>query len=176
MTTKLNTFHTKLETIYRNDTLNKVLRECQEDGATNCIQTADFIDYYKYGTNDKITNIDLSGVSYYTDGSDNIYTTGNIYTKLVGDAGTYSTVDEFAQDLVDISNALISTDFSDYHPDQMSKYKSMKQKRKDLDNKMRELYANEYTDNQLMYDSSVYVNLAWTVLATSVLYYLFVKL
>lgn len=176
MTTKLNTFHTKLETIYANDTLNKVLRECQENGATDCIKTADDTTYYNYNTEDVINNIDLSGASYYLNGSDKIYTTGNIYTKLVGDAGTYSTLDEFKQDLVDISNALISTDFSDYHPDQMSKYKSMKQKRKDLDNKMRELYANEYTDNQLMYDSSVYVNLAWTVLATSVLYYLFVKL
>lgn len=176
MTTKLNTFHTKLETIYGNDTLNKVLRECQEDGATDCIKADASGIYYKYVANEVINNIDLSGVSYYTDGSYNVYTTGNIYTKLVGDAGTYSTVAEFTQDLVDISNALISTDFSVYHPDQMSKYKSMKQKRKDLDNKMRELYANEYTDNQMMYDSSVYVNLAWTVLATSVLYYLFVKL
>lgn len=176
MTTKLNTFHTNLETIYANDTLNKVLRECQENGTTDCVKTVDFIDYYKYGTTEVINGIDLSGVSYYTVGSDNIYTTGNIYAKLVNDASDYSTMAEFAQDLVDISNALISTDFSDYHPDQMSKYKSMKQKRKDLDNKMRELYANEYTDNQMMYDSSVYVNLAWTVLATSVLYYLFVKL
>ena len=175
MTTKLNTFHTKLETIYDNDTLNKVLRECQVNGVTDCIK-ADANGIYSNYNDEVINSINLSGVSYYTDGSDNIYTTGNIYTKLVGDAGTYSTLDEFKQDLVDISNALISTDFSDYHPDQMSKYKSMKQKRKDLDNKMRELYANEYTDSQLMYDSSVYVNLAWTVLATSVLYYLFVKL
>lgn len=175
MTTKLNTFHSKLETIYGNDTLNKVLRECQENGVTDCVKADTNGIYYNYNE-EVINSINLSGVSYYTDGSYNVYTTGNIYTKLVGDAGTYSTVDEFAQDLVDISNALISTDFSDYHPDQMSKYKSMKQKRKDLDNKMRELYANEYTDNQLMYDSSVYVNLAWTVLATSVLYYLFVKL
>ena len=175
MTTKLNTFHTKLETIYDNDTLNKVLRECQENGVTDCIK-ADANGIYSNYNDEVINSINLSGVSYYTDGSYNVYTTGNIYTKLVGDAGNYSTLDEFKQDLVDISNALISTDFSDYHPDQMSKYKSMKQKRKDLDNKMRELYANEYTDNQLMYDSSVYVNLAWTVLATSVLYYLFVKL
>jgi len=55
-------------------------------------------------------------------------------------------------------------------------HSNIKTKRNNLDMKMRELYENEYNDKQLLYDHSVYFTLAWTVLATSVLYYIFVKL
>tara|TARA_B100001059_G_scaffold90884_1_gene89640 strand:- start:10 stop:465 length:456 start_codon:yes stop_codon:yes gene_type:complete len=62
------------------------------------------------------------------------------------------------------------------HKDLLDKHNKVKALRKDLDNKVNELRNTEITDNQIMHDNSVYMTLTWTVLATSVLYYLFVKL
>jgi predicted carbohydrate-binding protein with CBM5 and CBM33 domain len=62
------------------------------------------------------------------------------------------------------------------HKDLLDKHNEVKALRKDLDNKVNELRNTEKTDNQILHDNSVYVTLTWTVLATSVLYYLFVKL
>jgi hypothetical protein len=62
------------------------------------------------------------------------------------------------------------------HKDLLDEHNKIKALRKDLDNKVNELRNTEKTDNQILHDNSVYVTLTWTVLATSVLYYLFVKL
>ena len=62
------------------------------------------------------------------------------------------------------------------HKDLLDDHNKIKALRKDLDNKVNELRNTEKTDNQILHDNSVYVTLTWTVLATSVLYYLFVKL
>ena len=62
------------------------------------------------------------------------------------------------------------------HKNLLDKHNEVKALRKDLDNKVNELRNTEKTDNQILHDNSVYVTLTWTVLATSVLYYLFVKL
>ena len=107
-----------------------------------------------------------------------IYTYGNIYTRLVQKAGGFNgNIAIFAQDLTDISAGLnVHSGFNIDHPANVIKYKTMKKKRKELDLKMRELYDQSNSDVNLLFDNSVYVNLAWTVLATSVLYYLFVKL
>lgn len=187
--TTLNTFHSKLEDIYTNDALNKVLRKCQEDYRAVCMyaphsDNTEHKLYYDVDLDEEVPVLrttDLTGVNTYDKkNADNKYvdhyTTGNIYTYLVTNASSYPSLGVFKQDLIDLSYALASNDFSDTHPDKVKQYRQMKRKRKELDNKMRELYENEYTDNQMMYDNSVYVNLAWTVLATSVLYYLFVKL
>ena len=187
--TTLNSFHSELEKIYTNDALNKVLRKCQEEDRDVCMYapTNDNPNgklYYDIALDDEVPVLrttDMvgsggSGVNTYNIEDIDYYTTGNIYTYLVTNDSSYNNIDVFTQDLTDLSYALASNDFSDIHPDKVKQYRVMKRKRKELDNKMRELYENEYTDNQLMYDNSVYVNLAWTVLATSVLYYLFVKL
>ena len=62
------------------------------------------------------------------------------------------------------------------HKTLLDDHNKIKALRKDLDNKVNELRNTEKTDNQILHDNSVYVTLTWTVLATSVLYYLFVKL
>lgn len=80
----------------------------------------------------------------------------------------------FEQDIVDLSGGLHGAFArSSEIPD---KHKAIKALRNELDNKMRELYNPELEDNHIMRDSNVYMTLAWTVLATSVLYYLFIKL
>ena len=80
----------------------------------------------------------------------------------------------FKQDTVDLSGGLHGAFArSSEIPD---KHKAIKSLRNELDNKMRELYNPELEDTHIMHDSNVYMTLAWTVLATSVLYYLFIKL
>ena len=80
----------------------------------------------------------------------------------------------FEQDIVDLSGGLHGAFArSSEIPE---KHKAIKALRNELDNKMRELYNPELEDTHIMRDSNVYMTLAWTVLATSVLYYLFIKL
>lgn len=77
----------------------------------------------------------------------------------------------------DITNSKYSTSTNNVNIIN-EKYKSVLEKRQRLDNKMRELYANSRSENdmQIQTDSAVYGALLWTVLATSLLYYVFVKL
>ena len=56
-----------------------------------------------------------------------------------------------------------------------AKYKEMRKKRNALDNKMREIYG-ERGDVDLNLDSSVYSTMLFTILTTSLLYYLFRKM
>ena len=51
--------------------------------------------------------------------------------------------------------------------------------RNDLDNKLYELNSMEqslYGDSKLQMDSSIYVTILWTTLATSLVYYMFVHM
>jgi len=56
-----------------------------------------------------------------------------------------------------------------------NKHKEVKELRNELDNKMRELYG-EKGDPDLNLDSSVYSTMLFTIMTTSLLYYLFVKM
>ena len=193
MSTQIRNFEKKLETIIQSAEVNNLLRNCASDygGSLNedsvCVSSmggnvfvedtnnlytgtlnySDFINDFSLNSYD---NGDGTGTMFYT--------YGNIYTKLVSDAGGFNgNIAIFAQDLTDISAGLnVHSGFNSDHPSNITKYKTMKNKRKELDWKMREIYDQSNSDVNLLFDNSVYVNLAWTVLATSVLYYLFVKL
>ena len=56
-----------------------------------------------------------------------------------------------------------------------NKYKENAKKRNNLDNKMRELYG-EKGDPDLNLDASVYSTMLFTIMTTSLLYYLFIKI
>jgi hypothetical protein len=105
----------------------------------------------------------------------------DIYGKLLTNkTGGYNTVRDLNADIRDLSggidmikvNGSKSVDFARL----LTTHNSIKETRDDLDRKMRDLYDNEYTDNRFLHDQSVYATLAWTVLATSILYYIFVKI
>jgi hypothetical protein len=56
---------------------------------------------------------------------------------------------------------------------------SLNQIRTDLDKKMAEVLAYDtslYQENRMVYDSTVYTTLIWTILVTSLVYYTFTKL
>jgi hypothetical protein len=190
MTTQLKGFENNLNLIIGAGGVNTMLRDCATDagnGLTNdtvCI-TSDINGNLYVGdgttaayTGDICSNTFISTYNSYTDGTNRKYTYGNIYTKLVSSVNGFDgNIAVFAQDLTDISAAInVHSGFNTDHPTNIGKYKAMKNKRKELDRKMRELYDQSDSDVNLLLDNSVYVNLAWTVLATSVLYYLFVKL
>lgn len=56
-----------------------------------------------------------------------------------------------------------------------SKHKRIEKVRDDLDRKMRYLYGNLKTDVDVKHDGAVYTNVAFTILATTLLYLLFIK-
>lgn len=151
MTTKLKDFENKLKNVQNlNDRLD-ALDACYKSN----------IDSFNF--NETIC-VDLGGSKFkdaYESFLINAYGANDAYTI-------------FAQDIVDLSGGLHGAFArSSEIPD---KHKAIKALRNELDNKMRELYNPELEDTHIMHDSNVYMTLAWTVLATSVLYYLFIKL
>ena len=88
--------------------------------------------------------------------------------------------------IMDTNSALLADISNNYRdkttktmPDIVSIFNQNLKTRQDLDAKMMELYGNDlsiamYQKKTL--DSVVYANILWTVLATSVIYYVFVKL
>lgn len=194
MSTQIRNFEKKLETIIQSAEVNNLLRNCASEysgsGTLNddsiCVSSMNGNVYskdtntvYSSGNLNYTVFINDFSLNSYDDGTGKmLYTYGNIYTRLVEKAGGFNgNVAVFAHDLTDISAGLnVHSGFNIDHPSNITKYKTMKNKRKELDWKMREIYDQSNSDVNLLFDNSVYVNLAWTVLATSVLYYLFVKL
>lgn len=60
-----------------------------------------------------------------------------------------------------------------------TEYNQVVNLRADLDQKMKEIlgtYDSVYANNKLEYDSAIYSSILWSVLATSLIYYVFVKM
>ena len=82
----------------------------------------------------------------------------------------------FHQDLQDLSGALHrSTDFRQ-RQNIKTTYKSVNELRSELDQKMKEIYDPDDQDTYILHNQSIYMTLSWTIIATSVLFYLFAKL
>ena len=56
-----------------------------------------------------------------------------------------------------------------------TKHGEVKELRNNLDKKMRELYNDDLNDVTIEYNSVLYTNLAFTILGTTLLYFVFVK-
>ena len=204
MTTQLKKFQSTLETIYSADNLNTALRDCKDeagyagqgDNYVCFIHDASNNNIYKRDGSTQLSSYYDNGVARVSDISSSFmpihynnlgshdavndiytYTFGNVYAHLIGEANGVGNYADFKQDLSDVYHSMhTNSHFDGHHTTEMNKYITMKNKRKDLDRKMREIYDEKNSDTYVMFDNSVYTNLAWTVLATSVLYYLFVKL
>lgn len=81
--------------------------------------------------------------------------------------------DTYSKDISDLQGGISNIQ---NEPGYMSDYKEVKDLHNKLDNQMREIYNPDMEDVHIMHSSTVYMSLAWTVLATSVLYFLFQKL
>lgn len=89
---------------------------------------------------------------------------------------TYTNYSDFQTDVNDLSTGINSSTTQDEHDDLLNNHSKVKKLRNELDQKMREIYEADDTDIQIMDNSSSYITLTWTVLAISLLYYLFRKL
>ena len=88
---------------------------------------------------------------------------------------SYDTNVDLQQDVADLSNGINNYTNTDYVK-LITDHKEIKRKRNELDQKMRDVYEADNTDMAIMDNSSSYITLTWTVLAISLLYYLFRKL
>lgn len=112
--------------------------------------------------NEETIGTGTNSKNFFQDWKDLRVAMGDI--ELNGD-GNISSV---TSDKIDLYKSQFKTDITDYH-------ETLKRQRNNLDNKMRDLYA-ESDDADLNLDSSVYSTMLFTVLTTSLLYYLFIKI
>lgn len=118
--------------------------------------------------------------NYYTTISGEIETVGGPLTydalksKIMSSPLDYSET-EFIADLTDLKS-LVNGSYDPSFNSIINQHENNKKKQNELDFKMRELYEEEKSDTKILYDNSVFLTMTYTVLATSLLYYLFVKL
>lgn len=81
------------------------------------------------------------------------------------------------------SNGIISsttmTEFNTAHTNILNQYSNNLKLRNELDLKMKEILKTDdsfVNDSKLHYDSTMYASIGWTILATSLVYYVFRKL
>ena len=82
---------------------------------------------------------------------------------------------EFDADLTDLKR-LVNGSYDPSFNYIINQHENNMKKQNELDFKMRKLYEEEKSDTKILYDNSVFLTMTYTVLATSLLYYLFVKL
>jgi len=179
MSTRFKNFQNQL---YRSDVIPDVMKSCRthkSDVAFSydrvCLTYDDNRNYRDINNNiisalpttlDDGTTIEYGETTTYRD-------LEKVYIALT-DAGT---LNNYNIDLSEIEKITDSdSSFNTYHSDNINLYTNMKTKRNSLDTKMRELYEDENTDNQLMYENTAYANLSLTIFATCMLYFLFTKL
>lgn len=112
--------------------------------------------------------------NYYTTISGDI-TYGDLKTELLSYISGYSDINDYTADLTDLKR-LVNGSYDPSFNYIINQHENNKKKQNELDFKMRELYEEEKNDTKILYDNSVFLTMTYTVLATSLLYYLFVKL
>lgn len=153
MSTNLKDFELQLQRLIDMETDIDTLKQCREqDGFNENTQCSGF------------NNENYNGETY-----DEIY---QMMQRVVYDAG--GNIATFNQDFTDLSGGVQGI-LANKHV-LPAQYKQVKELRNDLDNKMRDILNQGETDVTRMHDSDVYMTFGWTLLATSVLYYLFSKL
>lgn len=124
-----------------------------------------------------------------TKGGNNLYCPDGVTTGAPANAQfqnadgtiTYSTLRLYLDDCATKLDATDPNYIADtsFNNTMVTSYKLLKEKRNDLDMRMKEILGNNqsiFHENQNYIDGSVYTTLLWTVLATSLIYYTFTKL
>ena len=166
MNTNLKDFELQLKTLIDMEKDIDTLKQCKENAGTSFDADTTQCNDFQLDSNDSSPYNDLSYNAIYQMMQGNVYNTGgNIAT--------------FNQDFTDLSgsnpNFGVQGILANKHV-LPAQYKQVKELRNDLDNKMRDILNQGETDITRMHDSDVYMTFGWTLLATSVLYYLFSKL
>jgi hypothetical protein len=186
--TEFSNFHSKLTKIQQQTNTLTALQNCIDrksvsnfNSNTVCYKINNGKIYIDTTGPSMEVSADISNGLYGVSATNNEIKIGDIYGKLLtNEIGGYSTVGELNADIRDLKKGIDmiriggskSADFAGL----LTTHNSIQETRNDLDRKMRDLYENEYNDNRFLHDQSIYATLAWTVVATSILYYLFVKI
>ena len=121
-------------------------------------------------------NKGLRGEDICTDDTSNPQRSMNQIRQAINETQlSYDTNVDLQQDVADLSNGINNYTDTDYDK-LVTDHAEIKRKRNELDQKMRDVYEADNTDMAIMDNSSSYITLTWTVLAISLLYYLFRKL
>ena len=186
MPTDLKNFQTDLNAI-QDSFLVPVLQACKSKYASDtdvslneriCMKKTSGVQglTYAYWDGNTMSKTLTNYSGYINDAADISYSYQTLQTKVYQSASNYDYAN-YRYDLTEISNNLVDdTSFNTYHKATANLYTQMKSTRQDLDNKMRSLYEDGYSDTDIHYENAVMVNLTCTVLATCVLYFIFVKL
>jgi hypothetical protein len=152
MTTSLKNLHTELNTLLKTDTESTELIKCY---------------------NDYEGNIASNSMCEYLKPNGDKYTYNELYNKVVTVKYNANDKREYIQDGVDLQQGI---DLATQERKIITKNKEVKELRNKLDNQMREMYNPEVLDVMVDHNTGIYTTIMWTILASSVLYYLFQKL
>lgn len=147
MSTNLKKFHTELDKITATSEELKQLQKCIDDAGNSFDAKTTTCSNFDYNP---------------------LFQTklGELLNNSYGSAP----YNEFEQDLSDLKIGINIALDDETIP---NKQKQIRELRNKLDNRMREIYHPEDSDIYIDHRSSIYMSLAWTAIATSVLYYLF---
>ena len=185
MATNISDFRQKLnETIVPYNTVYQASEHCGLE--SDCFKKDDSCSSNTYSLiESSCYSENLFDSQFSTWSNEETITKNHLLNYLNSQQPYYSSKDEATADFTDFQQGVHQTattqtsgnhSYTGEYDTLLSDHLDVKKKRKELDLKMRELYEQEKSDVQIMHDNSVYVTFAYTVLATSVLYYLFVKL
>ena len=139
-------------------TSNNVSDENPKDSGWNGTVTVDDI-------SQKINKLSTAYLPFQNDWTNVRYSLGDIPKNQAGNI-VYSDLATSKSFLADFQK-----DFSEIN----EVHQDVLRNRNELDNKMRDMYSNQ-SDSQIIFDNTVYTNMLFTVITTSVLYYLFIKM
>ena len=157
MSTNLKDFEDQLKTLINMETDIDTLKECREKDGFNENTTCNGFQTYRYNN--------LSYNAIYQMMQEEVYTRSSNFSVFEQDFKDLSGNPSFGVQGILANKHVLP-----------AQYKQVKELRNDLDNKMRDILNQGETDVTRMHDSDVYMTFGWTLLATSVLYYLFSKL
>lgn len=97
-----------------------------------------------------------------------------LYSEMIGTSYRVNSYDAFVQDLKDIQHG-IQTSLTKKNI-LTDKSKDVNDFRNDLDEKMKEMYNPTDGDDYIMYNSTLYMSMGWTILGASIIYYISQKI
>jgi hypothetical protein len=178
---QFHVFSERLENTISNAAKSKLLQECAShyyargnlttSRVCYTVSGSNYIDYER--TSKPIAGSDFDE-AYPAPRTSGEYTYGNILNNLLLASYDGYAATNFYQDITDLN--WNNSNYSNAYNSLITTHGNIIATRSDLDRKMDSLYNSKKDDTSLELQNSVYTTLFWTVLATSLLYFLFIHL
>ena len=153
MTTNLKNFHQTLMSVQENEQRLNDLHQCYQN---------------------RDPNIPLDDLTCSISNGETEASFKELYSEMLATSYRVNNYDAFVQDLKDIQKGVQSAlPKTDAITDKLNEVHSI---RNNLEKKMKELYDPTQDDNYILYQSSIYMSMGWTILGASIIYYISRKL